>query len=560
MLTGAGAVQAFDSREGSQNPSSLEGLLDSTTYIAGLSGGGWLVGSVYVCSQYAPYYSIWLTRIVQLNNFSTISSLLDNGPSATSDLWNFSNPVISGPSDSAAGQQQYFTILHQEIQSKTDAGYNTTFADYWGQALAFQLVNASQGGPSYTWSSIRNDSDFAQSKSPFPLLTADGRLNGQFSLDSTTTTVFEFNPFEFGTWDPTNYGFVDVQFLGSNFSNGSLAEGEQCVRGFDNGGFVLGTTSAIYDSLIATALTSQLPTSVQTILGSVINETVEDKGLISVYQPNPFKDWDITGQAPDASDDALDLVDGGTDDQNIPFQPLIQPARAVDIIVAIDSSSDTLNNWPNGSAMVATYERALNASGIANHTAFPSVPDPNTFINLGLNSRPTFFGCNASNSSEPTPLVVYIPNTPYSYYSNISTLQIDVNTTERDALVANGYQVATLGNATANKEFKACLGCAILSRSFDRTGTTVPEACSSCFNQFCWNGTVNSTIPSPYNPILGTLGKSGGNAGGNGTSSGGGSSNGSSSGGQFSGSATQVQQVSVSLAFTVLASVLFLYN
>ena len=50
-LTGAGAIQAFDSREQSGKPSSLEGLLDSTTYIAGLSGGGWLVGSIYVCSN-----------------------------------------------------------------------------------------------------------------------------------------------------------------------------------------------------------------------------------------------------------------------------------------------------------------------------------------------------------------------------------------------------------------------------------------------------------------------------------------------------------------------------
>ena len=457
--------------------------------------------------------------------------------------------MISGPSDSTAGQQQYFSTLNKAVESKVIAGYNITFTDYWGQALAFQFVNASQGGPSYTWSSIRNDSNFAQGKVPFPLVTADGRLNGQFTLQPTTTTLFEFNPYEFGTWDPTNYGFVDVQFLGSNFSNGTLPEGEQCVRGFDNGGFILGTTSSIYNSLITTALTSQLPSSVQSLLGSVINETRADKGLISVYQPNPFRGWDITGNAPEASDIGLELVDGGTDHQNIPLEPLIQPARAVDVIIAVDSSSDTSNVWPNGSAMVATYERSLNASGIANHTAFPSVPDSNTFVNLGLNSRPTFFGCNVSNSSGPTPLVVYIPNAPYAYYSNISTLELEINTTERDAVVANGYQVATMGNTTANKEFKACLGCAILSRSFDRTRTTVPEACSSCFNQFCWNGTVNATVPLPYNPVLGTLGQSEGNASGNSTSSGGGGS----SSGPPQNSAAYVLQVSIYPILGILA-------
>ena len=47
-LTGAGAFQAFDAREGGNDPSGLGGLLDSATYIAGLSGGGWLVGSLFV--------------------------------------------------------------------------------------------------------------------------------------------------------------------------------------------------------------------------------------------------------------------------------------------------------------------------------------------------------------------------------------------------------------------------------------------------------------------------------------------------------------------------------
>ena len=48
-LNGAGAVQAFDSREPIAKAGKLGGLLQSSTYIAGLSGGGWLVGSIYVC-------------------------------------------------------------------------------------------------------------------------------------------------------------------------------------------------------------------------------------------------------------------------------------------------------------------------------------------------------------------------------------------------------------------------------------------------------------------------------------------------------------------------------
>jgi lysophospholipase len=45
------------------------------------------------------------------------------------------------------------------------------------------------------------------------------------------------------------------------------------------------------------------------------------------------------------------------------------------------------------------------------------------------------------------------------------------------------------------------VGCAILSRSLDRTGTTVPDVCTQCFSRFCWNGTVDSSTPkNDYEP------------------------------------------------------------
>jgi len=123
-------------------------------------------------------------------------------------------------------------------------------------------------------------------------------------------------------------------------------------------------------------------------------------------------------------------------------------------------------------------------------------------INLGLNKRPTFFGCNATNNTGPTPLLVYLPNAPYIYQSNTSTFEMDYDNNKRDALVQNGYVVATMGNATVDPQWPACVGCAILSRSLDRTKTKVPDICTKCFKRYCWNGTVNSTQPTPYAPEL----------------------------------------------------------
>ena len=70
-------MQAFDSREiNSTGAGHLGGLLQSSTYVAGLSGGGWLVGSIFV------------------NNFTTITDLLDN---TASSVWEFGNSIFEGP-------------------------------------------------------------------------------------------------------------------------------------------------------------------------------------------------------------------------------------------------------------------------------------------------------------------------------------------------------------------------------------------------------------------------------------------------------------------------------
>lgn len=70
-------------------------------------------------------------------------------------------------------------------------------------------------------------------------------------------------------------------------------------------------------------------------------------------------------------------------------------------------------------------------------------------------------------------------------------------------MVENGYLVATMGNGTLDANWPACVGCAILSRSLERTKTKVPDICTKCFKEYCWNGTVKSETPAvPYQPEL----------------------------------------------------------
>jgi lysophospholipase len=484
LMNGAGFLAAADNRtNNATNRGQIGGLLQSATYLAGLSGGGWLVGSIYT------------------NNFSSVQDLRDG--SSGSSVWQFGNSIFKGPASDGIqilSTANYYSTIEDEVSSKEDAGFNTTITDYWGRALSYQLVNTTNGGPAYTFSSIALEPNFQSGSIPFPFLVSDSRAPGT-TIVSLNSTVYEFNPFELGSWDPTTYAFAPLRYVGSNFSAGVVPSDGECVEGFDQAGFVMGTSSTLFNTFLVNINTTAIPQALKDIFAHILNDLGEDNEDIAQWQPNPFFNYNNDTNR-NAQSVELTLVDGGEDGQNIPLYPLIQPMRHVDVIFAVDSSADTTYNWPNGTSLVATYQRSLNNT-IENGTAFPSVPDQNTFVNLGLNNRPTFFGCNASNITGPAPLVVYIPNAPYITLSNVSTFDPEYNDTQRNAIIQNGYEVATLANGTLDAQWPACMACAVLSRSFDRTGQAVPDECTLCFERYCWNGTTDSSTPSGnYTPAF----------------------------------------------------------
>lgn len=81
LMNGAGALAAFDSRTpNSTNTGQIGGLMQSATYLAGLSGGGWLVGSIFV------------------NNFTSVQDIINTNPSVSGSLWQFGNSILEGTS------------------------------------------------------------------------------------------------------------------------------------------------------------------------------------------------------------------------------------------------------------------------------------------------------------------------------------------------------------------------------------------------------------------------------------------------------------------------------
>lgn len=105
-------------------------------------------------------------------------------------------------------------------------------------------------------------------------------------------------------------------------------------------------------------------------------------------------------------------------------------------------------------------------------------------VNQNLTRQPTFFGCNDSS----VPLLLYLPNSPWTAYSNYSKHKSSFADAELDLIFDNSYQLATYGNGSIDAQWPVCLACATIRGSMHRLAMDQPEACKRCFDLHCWSG------------------------------------------------------------------------
>ena len=55
--------------------------------------------------------------------------------------------------------------------------------------LSFQFINATDGGPNYTWSSIALEDNYASGSIPMPLVVADLRSPGEKIVGANSTVM-----------------------------------------------------------------------------------------------------------------------------------------------------------------------------------------------------------------------------------------------------------------------------------------------------------------------------------------------------------------------------------
>lgn len=459
MLSGAGQIAALDDRTEGANDDGLGGLLQASTYLVGLSGGNWLSGTL------------------ALNNWTSIQSILDGDA-----IWNLENSIVSPGGDDTNLTAARWQEIAIALGDKASAGFDTSITDIWGRALSYQFFGTQNNGSvGLTFSDMREYASFQNGEMPFPISVSLGRVPGS-DLISLNSTVFEFNPFELGSWDPSLYAFTDLSYVGSEVSNGEPV-GDICIQGYDNSGLVLGTSSNVFNVIPLNG--SGIPEEfVAALLGGL--EQDDDYAL---FRPNPFYDSDFASTRSIVESETLYLFDGGFDGQNVPFAPLLQPERDVDVIFAFDNSDNTEDAFPDGSTLGATYDRQFYPQG--NGTSFPYVPSSDTILAYGLNEKPLFLGCDASNLTSLAtipPLVVYIPNIVYTAWSNTSTLQISYSDEQRNALIQNGFETATRYNLTIDSNWPTCVACAIIRREQERNGWEQAAECEECFQEYCWDG------------------------------------------------------------------------
>ncbi|CEP61711.1 putative carboxylic ester hydrolase LALA0_S03e09142g [Lachancea lanzarotensis] len=408
---------------------------------------------------------------------------------------------------------QFYVDLHRTVRTKKLNGFPLSFTDYWGHALINGM--ASKAGQASLSAVIGDSKRFREFKTPFPIFVANCKNN------NLRHAVFEFTPFEFGSWTNLRL-FMSLKFLGSTMVAG---EAKKCYNGFDEISFITATSSSIFNNVLMCIWQLIAPT-IQTrkAIGAILSafsigfeksrngtssiSSTTPRPEYAIYHPNPFYQYPGIEDDVLTKDSRLYLVDGGEDGQNIPIGPLLIPERKLDVILALDSSSDT-HGFPNGSMLhnfyrdnyIDTFEDTFDHNPSAFQT-LPYIPTSKEFVEKGLLSRPVAFGCYLSSYpdsiTDPNfnstslvlpPIILYHANAEHSFSANVSTFKLRYTHTEVEQMLNNGRDIFSFDSSP---KYKRCLACLLVKRAHDRKllqaeENTLPFFCEVCFSEYCYN-------------------------------------------------------------------------
>ncbi|KAA8641484.1 Lysophospholipase 1 [Aspergillus tanneri] len=302
MTSGAGALKGLrQSHRQFPPPKGQLGGLQSATYVSGLSGGSWLLGSIVV------------------NNFTTVGALQADEKATgniSSKRWTLRKKPATTPPSLTTG-------VVPPTSSSTPPP--TTVA-------------------STTWSSIALTDTFKRGQMPLPLVVADGRnLAKGHRHQLHRLRVQPLGIRHLGSLRLRLLRHWNSSALDSRGSK--LADDEKCVRGFDNAGFVMGTSSSLFNQGLLRLNKTDAPTSSKDTMYKLLKHGPKRRGYRRLL-PNPFYRYrNATHLRPAARSRCCRRRRRRSEHPSL--HPVIRPSRHVDVVFAVDSSADT-NSWPNG--------------------------------------------------------------------------------------------------------------------------------------------------------------------------------------------------------------------
>ncbi|KAF5367448.1 hypothetical protein D9758_003652 [Tetrapyrgos nigripes] len=489
---GAASLSALDARNESSKAAGTGGLLQVSSYITGLSGGSWITGSIF------------------FNDFPGFNDLVfGNGGNLGGWLLDLPFATPDGTDIFSERNQYFFGSILWSVMAKAGTGIDTSLTDPWARMISYHFLNQTSRdnffsndtahGAGQLWSSIPDIPSFKNYSLPFPILVTDSRPS-----DDNSTTVLPLDsiitPFELASYDPNLSAGANLSYAGTHFNNKVPANGTACVTGFDQAGFMMGTSASLFNQI--------LDFGSNTIQGFSDSDA---KGLLYVLSrqlaevrtraddvanwPNPFQGLK-DGVYQDSGATWLSLIDGASNIENIPLGPLFVKERGLDVVVTLDGSADTSQSWPNGTGVIFSKKRQEEILA-ASHQPFPPVPqDAQAFLDTGTTLRPTFMGCDPKNPSD-YPLMLYIPNTPPfngdDPVANTATFRLTYTQKHMrlmfDQIHNNTISGFVPNTNDADPNFGKCLQCAAIDRARYKMNPILARSdfCQKCFDQYCFD-------------------------------------------------------------------------
>lgn len=156
------------------------------------------------------------------------------------------------------------------VDDKGKLGLDTSLTDIWSRALSYHILsglgqnlqtettnsnffsNDTSHGAGILWSDIPSIPSYKNHSLPLPLVVACVKPDNFSELHPDTplflnTTVYEFSPYEMGSYDPDLSSFLDIRYLGTHVNNGNPPNSTGCITEFDQASFIFGTSSSLFD-------------------------------------------------------------------------------------------------------------------------------------------------------------------------------------------------------------------------------------------------------------------------------------------------------------------------